>query len=94
MPLYDFRCKRGHVTEQRTGTEVSHVTCGCGEMAERQAVYVDQHAITSVGSVKGKADRFRRNHAGEKLNDLWQSSREVYRESGEQSGPFEIKDWM
>lgn len=37
MPLYDFRCPEGHVTEQRTATSVDRLACpACGKLAARQ----------------------------------------------------------
>lgn len=51
MPLYDYRCKQGHVSEMRRGTEVTQVVCAtCGENALRLSVYrqVEQAAIRKL----------------------------------------------
>lgn len=40
MPLYDFRDKRGHVTESREGVETTSIPCPrCGLSATRVQVY-------------------------------------------------------
>ena len=39
MPLYDFRCPEGHVTESRQGREVELISCPCGQPASRVSVY-------------------------------------------------------
>lgn len=36
MPLYDFACTRGHVTEARRGVDVKSIPCPCGRSAQRQ----------------------------------------------------------
>lgn len=38
MPLYDFRCSNGHVTEQRAGYDQSAIGCHCGTEAQRNPV--------------------------------------------------------
>lgn len=35
MPFYDYRCPAGHVSERRTGREVSEIVCECGASAQR-----------------------------------------------------------
>lgn len=94
MPTYDYTCPSGHTTERRAGYDVTSIRCECGKAAAREAVYVDQEIICETGRVIGARDRVRRDHAGEKLNKIRKSSVEAYRESGKQSGPMEIKDWM
>lgn len=39
MPIYDFECTQGHVTESRQGREVEIISCPCGEPARRKRVY-------------------------------------------------------
>ena len=39
MPVYDFRCPEGHVTESRQGREIEAIFCPCGEAASRLSVY-------------------------------------------------------
>jgi hypothetical protein len=93
MPLYDYLCPKGHVTERRAGYDDSAIACDCGAVAERQAVYLEQSTITETGAVAGARDRSRRDHLGEKLNMLRKSSVETYRETGQQSGPIKVRDW-
>lgn len=47
----------------------------------------------SKGKVFGPRDRLRRDEIGEKLYRLWKQSVTVRRETGQLSGPFQIKDW-
>lgn len=39
MPLYDYVCPAGHVTESLQGREVTTISCSCGAPAQRQSVY-------------------------------------------------------
>ena len=39
MPLYEFACFDGHVTERLAAMEVEMIYCSCGQPAVRQAVY-------------------------------------------------------
>jgi hypothetical protein len=48
----------------------------------------------SKGKVLGPQDRLYRDMVGEKLHRLWKNSVEARRQTGQQSGPFQIKDWM
>lgn len=93
MPLYDYLCPKGHVTERRAGYEDSSISCDCGAVAQRQAVYLEQSTITETGAVAGARDRSRRNHMGEKLDMLRKSSVATMRETGQESGPFKVRDW-
>lgn len=93
MPLYDFLCPNGHVTELRAGYDDAAISCECGAVAQRQAVYLEQSTITETGAVAGARDRSRRDHMGEKLNMLRKSSVNTMRETGKQSGPFKVRDW-
>src|SRR3990167_10111881 len=54
MPLYEFECDRGHVTEQRQGYEVTHIPCRCGLTAARHQVYRDQYMQAETGPKGGK----------------------------------------
>jgi hypothetical protein len=38
MPLYDYRCEEGHVTEGTYPVHVAVVSCPCGRLAARVAV--------------------------------------------------------
>lgn len=93
MPLYDYLCPQGHLTERRAGYEDSSISCDCGAVARRQAVYLEQSTITETGAVAGARDRSRRDHMGEKLNMLRKSSVATKRETGQESGPFRVRDW-
>ena len=46
------------------------------------------------GHVYGAQDRLRRDAVGEKLQRLWKQSVLLKRETGKESGPFQVKDWM
>lgn len=46
------------------------------------------------GKVYGPNDRLRRDQIGEKLEQIRLNSLRIKRESGQESGPFQIKDWM
>ena len=39
MPLYEFRCAEGHVTERLASRDTELVSCPCGQAASRQSVY-------------------------------------------------------
>lgn len=43
MPTYDYRCKRGHVTESTQGIGTVSIPCVCGTSAERVQVYRNQY---------------------------------------------------
>ena len=49
MPLYDFSCGCGRVTESREGIGVTAIPCPCGRIAARVSVYRDQGVIFSGG---------------------------------------------
>lgn len=55
---------------------------------------INVHTPAARGRVQGPADRSRRDEAGEKLYGLYKRSVEAKRETGVESGPFQIKDWM
>ena len=59
MPLYDFCCEKGHVTEMRAGLEVIALACPiCGRDAPRVPFYESQY-ISGETVAKGvtKASR-------------------------------------
>ena len=39
MPLYDYRCSQGHVSESLQAMGVESICCACGLPAERQGAY-------------------------------------------------------
>lgn len=39
MPVYDFECTQGHITESRQGRETETISCPCGGLARRLSVY-------------------------------------------------------
>ena len=71
MPLYDYCCGSGHVTEARRGRDCESILCpACGEEARRVAVYAEQTIIgetvakgvssaTRAGNIKDKHGRTR-----------------------------------
>ena len=54
MPLYEYACNRGHVTEQRQGLEISSIPCRCGSTARRVPVYREQYMQAETGPKGGK----------------------------------------
>ena len=55
------------------------------------------HIKARTGAVRGAngpQQRLRRDQIGEKLEMLRRNSLRLKRESGKDSGPFQIKDWM
>ena len=67
MPRYDYRCKEGDVTEAVREMSVTEIACpSCGGVAQRQAVYANQHirgetvARPRLGSsIKNKHGQFK-----------------------------------
>lgn len=52
MPVYDFSCVCGQVTELRKGYEVVSVPCPvCGNEARRAAVYREQGIVTESAPI-------------------------------------------
>lgn len=50
MPLYDYCCKQGHVTESRQGVGIASIPCPkCQLTAQRMAVYAEQYIICATG---------------------------------------------
>ena len=39
MPIFDYVCPVGHVTESRQDRDVGSIPCACGELAGRLSVY-------------------------------------------------------
>ena len=59
-----------------------------------ERIFTAPSTITETGGVHGPADRFARDHAGAKLEHLYDSQRELKRQTGQNHGPFVIKDWQ
>lgn len=55
---------------------------------------INNHTPYARGKVSGPADRRRRDEVGEKLYTVYKNSVQAKRETGIESGPFQIKDWM
>ena len=53
MPLYDFTCACGRVTESRESMDTALIRCKCGKMASRVAVYRDQFIACETGPKGG-----------------------------------------
>ena len=53
MPLYDYECDRGHVTESRQGMDIEFIPCRCGLPAERVQVYRNQFIHAETGPKGG-----------------------------------------
>lgn len=55
MPIYDFGCACGQVTELRKGYGVTSAPCpSCGNEARRVAVYREQAIVTETGARNGR----------------------------------------
>lgn len=39
MPLYEYECEQGHVTETIQSRKVTEINCACGLLAERRSFY-------------------------------------------------------
>ena len=78
MPIYDFACACGEVTEARAGYETSALPCACGRLAKRVAVYQSQYTITETG---GKSTPRLNNAKSEKgkyrVSDFREASAEI-----------------
>lgn len=61
MPLYDFECDRGHVTESRQGFDTTSIPCRCGRLAGRVGVYRDQFIHAETGPKGGKRNEVPRD---------------------------------
>ena len=56
MPLYDFRCGNGHLTESRQGIGTDAIPCRCGASAQRVPVYREQY-ISGETVATGRTSR-------------------------------------
>ena len=57
MPVYDYRCDRGHMTEERRGLDDVTITCPrprCQSEARRAPIYHSQYMQAETGPVGGK----------------------------------------
>ena len=55
---------------------------------------INNHTPAARGKVQGPVDRRRRDELGEKLEGIRRRSIEAKRQTGIESGPFALKDWM
>ena len=53
MPLYDYACACGRVTESREGIGTEAIPCPCGRIAARVQVYRDQYMQAETGPKGG-----------------------------------------
>lgn len=55
MPVYDYKCTNGHVTEERREVEVYSIPCPrCYRVADRAPFYQSQYIQAETGPVGGK----------------------------------------
>jgi putative FmdB family regulatory protein len=55
MPIYDFRCECGEVTEARAGYDVRTLPCpACGRQAKRVFAYADVLLIGETVAQSGR----------------------------------------
>ena len=77
MPVYDFACKCGEVTEARVGYETSSLPCpACGTPARRVAVYAYQSTITETGSYP-RLDNAKSPDGKYRLSNFQEASAEI-----------------
>ena len=78
MPLYDYCCEQGHVTEARAGYEQTSLPCpACGRRAGRVAVYEEQYIsgeTVAKGIRKASPAGDIKNKHGQYRVKLWQES--------------------
>lgn len=55
---------------------------------------INEQTPFARGRVLGPGDRLRRDEVGEKLFRMWKGSVRARRQTGIDSGPFQLKDWM
>lgn len=79
MPLIDYRCDKGHVTERVIfGPRPGSIACPCGALAWRQWGRV--HVIPPEVDSRNMFRRFREataemEHRGERGPDLWTAAK-------------------
>ena len=50
MAIYQYKCDKGHITEERHSYDVESIPCPkCKRIARRVAIYKDQTVITETG---------------------------------------------
>ena len=86
MPLYDFLCECGEITEKRQGYDVAVIPCPlCGGSAKRQAVYLEQYTRTESGGMQGKMGSSHKLAEG--AERVARNSVAIEKETGQKSGP-------
>jgi hypothetical protein len=53
MPVYDFACACGRITESRESLDTQAIKCGCGKRAVRVPVYREQYMSAETGPKGG-----------------------------------------
>lgn len=60
MPLYEYVCREGHVTELLRPRDVAVVSCACGAAASREAV--NHIGVTGFATVPRDQRNYRQNY--------------------------------
>ncbi len=85
MPIYDYRCECGEVTEARRGLEDYFIPCPlCGDTAKRVPIYEEQYTRTDSGGMQGRMGK-----AGtipESVERYARNSATIEKETGNKSG--------
>ena len=65
MPVYDYGCENGHITEARRGFSVTSIPCAtCGTDAQRRSVY--RFGVSGVPQPKYRLTEYQ--EAGQEAN--------------------------
>ena len=80
MPLYDYGCDRGHVTESRQGMDIAFIPCRCGLRAMRVQVYRDQYMQAETGPKGGLKNRVPKDEKpwGKRYREFREASDEIH----------------
>lgn len=85
MPLYEYVCPHGHMTEARGRLEESSRVCSlCPETAHRVPAYEDQYVFTESGGRGGKLGRSQKLTEGQER--YARNSNTILKETGVKSG--------
>lgn len=84
MPLYIYRCRRGHETEMRAGYDDSCLPCPrCNRLAERVPVYRDQYisgetvARNGISREAGRKANIKDKHDRTRVSVFREASEEI-----------------
>jgi len=84
MPLYEYVCRLGHMTERRAGYDDSSILCFCADLAFRVPAYPDQYVFTESGGRGGRLSRAGKLSEGQER--YARNSDTILKETGFKSG--------